>query len=179
MKYKKFINDGHGYCIYCSERERDCCCSEKSAEQLGYTYTHIDVVINLPVKEPPQDLEGIPLLIWKVNNPSTKKKSIGVWRKGKTWFKTSEDLVDYHNYIEAEQGKPIFTSSNVTSQIGYPTQIASSIGDIRICSNKPEDYRLFKTLDGYTVLQGYFAWHSSNGGGGEWKEIPTVIENTK
>ncbi|HBI34224.1 MAG TPA: hypothetical protein DEA43_04775 [Candidatus Moranbacteria bacterium] len=43
LKYKKFVDNGKGDCIYCNERRHDCCCDENTAKALGYHYEWITI----------------------------------------------------------------------------------------------------------------------------------------
>lgn len=46
--------------------------------------------------------------------------------------------------------------------------------EVRLEKQKPDDYRLGMKPNGALVLQGYFTWLTSTGGGGEWRDLPTV-----
>lgn len=47
---------------------------------------------------------------------------------------------------------------------------------VRTVSGKAEQYRLMKKKDGELVLQGAFQWSDDTGGGIEWLDIRTEIE---
>ena len=59
--------------------------------------------------------------------------------------------------------------------IGTPAIGAGSVGDLsRVEKQKPDDYRLGMKPNGALVLQGYFTWLTPTGGGGEWRDLPTI-----
>jgi len=108
MKYRKFVDNGDWDCIFCHERERDCCCGEISARKLGYKYEYIPAP-KPEIKFPAIDLNGLDAMdILKESlrrsrlNQMAKDNKIGVWKKGNKWFRTDNDLVDYHNAQEKE-----------------------------------------------------------------------------
>lgn len=101
-KYKKFIDDGKGNCVYCHERRYDCCCDEKTARSLGFSYVFIPVTRAVERPPMPEGLTTIEKLTFLVANPTSKKELIGVWKKGNALFKNGYDLVDYYNRLEAE-----------------------------------------------------------------------------
>jgi hypothetical protein len=103
IKYKKFVDNGNGDCVYCRERRHDCCCSEETAKALGYHYD--EIVSTVPLERPskPTGLSPIAELAFFATHPTSKKMRIGIWRKGKHWFRNSNDLVDYHNSTRAER----------------------------------------------------------------------------
>lgn len=47
-------------------------------------------------------------------------------------------------------------------------------GGSRVEKQKPDDYRLGMKPNGALVLQGYFTWLTPTGGGGEWRDLPTI-----
>jgi hypothetical protein len=100
---KKFINNGHDDCIYCGERERDCWCADKSAEDMGFHYERI------PTPMPPIDFGPLDPCMDRFDrlaeavrragiNMERRNRRLGVWKKGNQWFKSHYDLVDYFNY---------------------------------------------------------------------------------
>ena len=100
-KYKKFVDNGHGDCIYCNERRHDCRCDEQSAKTLGYHYDCIVTTKHIERPPMPEGLSPFDRLIFLSSHPTSQETSIGIWRKGKTWFKNGYDLVDYHNLMES------------------------------------------------------------------------------
>ena len=102
MKYKKFVDDGNGDCIYCRERRYDCCCDEKTAISLGYHYDYIPITKILERPPMPKGLTLIEECLFSIKNSTSQKGSTGVWRKGKQWFKSGYDLVDYYNHIDTK-----------------------------------------------------------------------------
>ncbi|NTW27459.1 MAG: hypothetical protein HGA36_03975 [Candidatus Moranbacteria bacterium] len=102
MKYRKFVDNGKGDCIYCRERRHDCRCDEFTAKSLGYNYDCI--IITKLLEQPPMPAGSTPLeaLAFRLKHPTSQKAGIGIWRKGKTWFRSSIDLVDYHNSLDTE-----------------------------------------------------------------------------
>ncbi len=101
MKYKKFVDNGNGDCVYCGERRHDCCCDEKTAKALGYSYDGIEITIPLERPPKPAGLSPIAELAFFATHPTSKKMRIGIWRKGKHWFRSRIDLVDYHNSLSS------------------------------------------------------------------------------
>jgi len=90
MKYKKFINNGNGDCVYCHERRHDCRCDEETAKS-----------VTKPKEIPPmpEGLTDIERLTFFVNHPTTERIIVCGWRKDNKWFKSGYDLVDYHNKL--------------------------------------------------------------------------------
>lgn len=110
MKYQKFIPDEDGDCIYCVQRSYDCRCSEDTAKMLGYHYTNILAPLPLeefpPISEKINDIERLnEYLRRSIINNGKLNNVIYVWRKGRKWFKTAEDLVDYFNYLNELENK--------------------------------------------------------------------------
>lgn len=100
LKYKKFVDNGNGDCIYCNERRHDCCCDEKTAKALGYHYDWMTITKKMEVPAMPEGLDNFEKLKFALDNPPFREERIGFWRKGKKRFKNGYDLVDYHNNIE-------------------------------------------------------------------------------
>lgn len=109
-KYKKFIPDEDDDCMYCGYRSYDCCCGEESAKRLGFHYEGMDAPL-APVEFPDIDskLDKWEALAEHLRrsgiNYGRRNHKIYVWRKGKQWFRNSEELVDYFNQLNISENK--------------------------------------------------------------------------
>lgn len=100
--HKKFIDNGHGDCIYCCERRHDCCCGENTAKSLGYHYDYTTTTATVERPPMPKGLTEFAKLAFLLANPTSRETTVGIWRNGKQWFRNCNDLVDYHNNMETK-----------------------------------------------------------------------------